>query len=152
MRVEDKINNSEMTSPLRYLFSLLKWGAFFTLMIFFLNCGLKRPKDEIGPLKEVMSRFERGVITDNRAVLDSVYSKKDINRDSLISSIFQELSPLKSKGSFSFLRRKFSVIEDKKIATVELFIGADEQKEEKIIEILLKKRKGRWEIVGQNIK
>lgn len=152
MRVEDKINNSEMTSPLQYLFSLLKWGAFFTLTLFFLNCGLKRPKDEIGPLKEVMSRFERGVITDNRAVLDSVYSKKDINRDSLISSIFQELSPLKSKGSFSFLRRKFSVIEDKKIATVELFIGADEQKEEKIIEILLKKRKGRWEIVGQNIK
>jgi len=152
MRVEDKINNGKGTSPRHYFPQLLKLVILFILVIYFLNCGLKRPKDEIGPLKEVMSKFERGVISENRAVLDSVYSKKDINRDSLISSIFQELSPLKSKGSFSFLRRKFSVIEDKKIATVELFIGADEQKEEKIIEILLKKRKGRWEIVGQNIK
>jgi hypothetical protein len=142
MRVEDKINNSEMTSPLRYLFSLLKWGTFFTLMIFFLSCGLKRPKDEIGPLKEVMSRFERGVISENTAVLDSVYSKKDIDRDSLISSLFQELSPIKSKGSFSFLRRKFSVIEDKKTATAELLIGGVEQKEEKVLEIFLKKKKG----------
>ena len=159
MRVEDKINNSAMTSPLRYLFSLLKWGAFFTLMIFFLSCGLKRPKDEIGPLKEVMSRFERGVISENRAVLDSVYSKKDINRDSLISALLLELSPLKSKGSFSFLRRKFSIIENKKIARVEFFIDREGQKsasgsvgEEKILEVFLKKKRGEWKIVGQDIK
>ncbi|MDP2960214.1 MAG: hypothetical protein Q8N71_02210 [candidate division Zixibacteria bacterium] len=155
MRVENNPGKGESASggsPLQLVSLILKWVILFTLMIFFLSCGLKRPKDEIGPLKEVMSRFERGVISENRAVLDSVYSKKGINRDSLISALFLELSPLKSKGSFSFVRRKFSVIEDKKMATVELFIGGKEQKEEKILEILLKKRKGRWEIVGQNIK
>jgi hypothetical protein len=152
MRVEDQINNGKGTSPRHYSPQLLKLVILFILVIFFLNCGLKRPTDEIGPIKEVISRFERGVINENRAVLDSVYSKKDINRDSLISSLFQKLSPIKSKGSFSFLRRKFSVIEDKKTATAELFIGGVEQKEEKVLEIFLKKKKGEWRIIGQGLK
>ncbi len=159
MRVEDQINNDNVTLPRQNLFSILKWGFFLTLILFLINCGLKRPKDEIGPLKEVISRFERGVINENRIVLDSVYSKKDINRDSLISSVLQEFSALKSKGFYSFKRRKFSIIENKIIATVELFISREDQKsasgsvgEEKILEVFLEKKRGEWKIVGQDIK
>jgi hypothetical protein len=149
----------EGTSPLQYFPGVLKWGVFFILIGFFFNCGMKRPKDEIGPLKKVISRFERGVINENRIILDSVYSKKDINRDSLISSVLQEFSALKSKGFYSFKRRKFSIIENKKIATVELFISREDQKsasgsvgEEKILEVFLEKKRDEWKIVGQDIK
>jgi hypothetical protein len=152
MKDNNIANRGEVTLSLQFISLIFKGWMLFTLVLFFFNCGLKRPADEIGPLKEVISRFERGVLDENRAVLDSVYSEKEINRDSLISSLFLKLSPLKSKGSFSFLRRKFSVIEAKKTATAALFIGGAEQNEEKVLEIFLKKKKGEWKIVGQNIK
>ena len=154
MQVKIEMSSGGVPSPLRSFFRVLKWGILFSLILLFLNCGLKKPKEEIGPLKEVMSRFERGVIYEDRAVLDSVYSKKGINKDSLISSVLEEFSTLKSSGEVKdlhFARRRFSVIESKDSARVELILGGENLKEEKILKVFLKKRRGEWRVVGQRM-
>jgi len=133
---------------------VLKWGFVFTLILIFLNCGLKKPKEEIGPLKEVMSRYERGVIYQDKAVLDSVYSKKGLNSDSLISSVLEQFSNLKSSGEIKdlhFARRRFSIIENKDSARVELILGGENLKEEKILKVFLKKIRGKWRVTGQRM-
>lgn len=133
---------------------VLKWGFVFTLMLVFLSCGLKKPKEEIGPLKEVMSRYERGVISGDKAVLDSVYSKRVLNSDSLISSVLEQFSALKSSEEIKdlhFARRRFSVIENKDSARAELFFGGEDLKEEKILKVFLKKSRGKWRVTGQSI-
>ena len=134
--------------------SVLKWGFVFTLMLVFLNCGLKKPKEEIGPLKEVMSRYERGVILEDKAVLDSVYSKKGLNSDSLISSVLEQFSALKSSGEIKnlhFARRRFSIIENKDSARVEFILGGENLKDEKILKVFLKKSRGKWRVTGQRM-
>ena len=133
---------------------IIKWGIFFVMMFSFLSCGLKKPKDEIGPLKTVISRYERGVFTQNKAVLDSVYSRKEVKRDSLISSIVIQFSSLKTSkgmGDLHFARRRFSVIENKDSANVELILGGEKLKEERVLRVYLKKKRGEWKVVGQSM-
>jgi hypothetical protein len=139
--------------PLQIYWRILISGIFFVVLFSVLSCGLKKPREEIGPVKEVMSRFERGVVYQNKAVLDSVYSSKGINRDSLISSALEQFYTLKSSGGIEdlhFARRRFSIIEDKDSARVELILGGENLKEEKILTVFLKKSRGKWRVVGQS--
>jgi hypothetical protein len=138
----------------RYKCPILIAVIILVLLLSVFSCGLKKPKEEIGPIKDVMSRFERGVVYQNKAVLDSVYSTKGINRDSLINSILEEFNALKSSGGMEdlhFARRRFSIIEGKDSARVELILGGENLKEEKILTVFLKKSRGKWRVVGQNL-
>jgi hypothetical protein len=145
---------------MRHLTSALKFTIIFILIFFFAGCKQKEKIDEIVPLKGLMGSFEKGVLSQDRVVLDSVYSTKEVNRDSLINSLLLEISDLKSSGSttggevrnLQFTRRRFSIPEGKDSARVELSLGGENLKEEKRLEVFLKKRKGEWRIVGQDIK
>jgi len=145
---------------MRYLTSAVKFTLIFILLFFFSSCKQKEKVDEIVPLKVVMGVFERGVLTQDRAVLDSAYSTRGINRDSLINSLLLEISNLESTGSatggevknLQFTRRRFSIPEGKDSARVELAIGGENVKQEKNLEVFLKKKKGEWSVVGQEIK
>ncbi len=145
---------------MRYLTSAVKFTIISILVFFFSSCKQKEKVDEIVPLKDVMGVFERGVLSQDRAVLDSVYSSRGINRDSLINSLLLEISNLKSSGSatggevknLQFTRRRFSIPEGKDSARVELTFGGENIKEEKNLEVFLKKSKGEWWVVGQDIK
>lgn len=144
---------TEGNLPLRICMRILIAGIFFMLLLSVLSCGLKKPKEEIGPIKEVASRFERGVVHQDKAVLDSVYSTKGINRDSLISSALEEFNALKSSGEMEdlhFARRRFSIIEGKDSAKVELILGGENLKEEKVLTVFLKKSWGKWRVVGHS--
>ncbi|MDH4222846.1 MAG: hypothetical protein OEV55_04815 [candidate division Zixibacteria bacterium] len=144
-------NNRIFLSLLLFIFT----GAIFFIMVFFFSgCGLKKPKEEIGPLKTVMSIFERGVANQDKAVLDSVYSKKDINSDSLIEEVLRQFLTLKTAEGIDdlhFARRRFSFIEEKDSAQVELILGGEKLKEEKVLSVFLKKRWGEWKIVAQSM-
>lgn len=145
---------------MRYLTSAVKFTLIFISVFLFSSCKQKEKVDEIVPLKGVMGVFERGVLSQDRAVLDSVYSTKEVNRDSLINSLLLEISNLKSAGSaaggevksLQFTRRRFSIPEGKDSARVELSLGGENLKEEKSLEVFMKKSKGEWRIVGQEIK
>ncbi|MCJ7459090.1 MAG: hypothetical protein MUP17_08885 [candidate division Zixibacteria bacterium] len=145
---------------MRYLTSAVKFTIISILVFFFSSCKQKEKVDEIVPLKDVMGVFERGVLTQDRAVLDSVYSTRGINRDSLINSLLLEISNLKSSGSttggevknLQFTRRRFSIPEGKDSARVELTFSGENIKGEKNLEVFLKKSKGEWKIVGLDIK
>jgi len=145
---------------MRYLTSLVKFTLIFISVFFFSSCKQKEKVDEIVPLKSVMGVFERGVLSQNKVVLDSVYSSKGVNRDSLINSLLLEISNLKSSGSatggeikkLQFTRRRFSIPEGKDSARVELTFSGENIKGEKNLEVFLKKSKGEWKIVGQDIK
>jgi len=144
---------------MRYLTSVVKFTIISILVFFFSSCKQKEKVDEIVPLKVVMGVFERGVLTQDRAVLDSAYSSRGINRDSLINSLLLEISNLKSTGSaaggevknLQFTRRRFSIPEGKDSARVELSIGGENLKEEKSLEVFLKKSKGEWWVIGQRV-
>jgi hypothetical protein len=144
---------------MRYLTSTVKFTIISILVFFFSSCKQKEKVDEIVPLKDVMGVFERGVLTQDRVVLDSVYNTRGINRDSLINSLLLEISNLKSSGSatggevknLQFTRRRFSIPEGKDSAGVELSIGGENLKEEKSLEVFLKKIKGEWKVVGQRM-
>lgn len=145
---------------MRYLTSAVKFTIISILVFFFSSCKQKEKVDEIVPLKDLMGVFERGVLAQDRAVLDSIYSSRGINRDSLINSLLLGISNLKSSGSatggevknLQFTRRRFSIPEGKDSARVELTFGGENIKEEKNLEVFLKKSKGEWWVVGQSIK
>jgi len=145
---------------MRYLTSVVKLVIISILVFFFSSCKQKEKVDEIVPLKGVMGVFERGVLSQDKVVLDSIYSTKEVNRDSLINSLLLEISNLKSTGSITggevknlqFTRRRFSIPEGKDSARVELSLGGENLKEEKSLEVFMKKSKGEWRIVGQEIK
>jgi hypothetical protein len=144
---------SERGLPLQFCWRILISVVFFVVLFLAISCGLKKPKEEIGPVKEVTSRFERGVVYQNKAVLDSVYGSKGINKDSLISSVLEQFYTLKSSGGLDdlhFARRRFSLIEDKDSVKVELILGGENLKEEKILTVYLKKSRGKWRVVGQS--
>jgi hypothetical protein len=144
---------------MRYLTSAVKFTIISILVFSFSSCKQKEKVDEIVPLKGLMGVFERGVLSQDRAVLDSVYSTKEVNRDSLINSLLLEISNLKSTGSatggevknLQFTRRRFSIPEGKDSARVELTFGGENIKGEKTLEVLLKKRKGEWKVIGQRM-
>ncbi len=143
---------SEGEMPLQFYRFVLISVIVLAVLFSALSCGLKKPKEEIGPVKEVTSRFERGVVSQNKAVLDSVYSSKGVNKDSLISSVLEKFYTLKSSDGLEdlhFGRRRFSLIEDKDSAKVELILGGENLKEEKILTVYLKKSGGKWRVVGQ---
>jgi len=145
---------------MRYFTSAVKVTIISILVFSFSSCKQKEKVDEIVPLKDVMGVFERGVLTQDRAVLDSVYSSRGINRDSLINSLLLEISNLKSSGSatggevknLQFTRRRFSIPEGMDSARVEFSIGGENIKTEKSLEVFLKKTKGEWKVIGQEIK
>ena len=145
---------------MRYFTSAVKVTIISILVFCFSSCKQKEKVDEIVPLKSLMGVFERGVLSQDRAVLDSAYSTKEINRDSLISLLLLEISNLKSSGStaggaverLQFTRRRFSIPEGKDSAKVELTFGGENIKGEKNLEVFLKKSKGEWRVVGQEIK
>lgn len=145
---------------MRYLTSLVKFTLIFISVFLFSSCKQKEKVDEIVPLKGVMGVFERGVLSQNKVVLDSVYSTKEVNRDSLINSLLLEISNLKSTGSITggevkslqFTRRRFSIPEGADSARVELTLGGENLKEEKSLEVFMKKSKGEWRVVGQSIR
>jgi hypothetical protein len=140
--------------------SALRSVTILIIIFMFAGCKEKEKVDEIVPLKGVMGVFERGVLSQDKVVLDSVYSAKGVNRDSLINSLLLEISNLKSTGSatggevknLQFTRRRFSIPEGKDSARVELSIGGENIKAEKNLEVFLKKSKGEWKVVGQEIK
>jgi len=145
---------------MRYLAFALRCVTIGFIIFFLAGCKQKEKVDEIVPLKVVMGVFERGVLTQDRAALDSVYSSRGIDRDSLINSLLLEISNLKSSGSatggeikkLQFTRRKFSIPEGADSARVELSLGGENLKKEKSLEVFLKKRKGEWKVVGQSIR
>jgi hypothetical protein len=145
---------------MRYLISALRFVTIFFIISIFAGCKQKEKVDEIIPLKGLVGVFERGVLSQNRVVLDSVYSYRGVNRDSLINSLLLEISDFKSTGSatggevkdLQFTRRRFSIPEGADSARVEFSIGGENIKTEKNLEIFLKKGKGEWKIVGQEIK
>jgi hypothetical protein len=145
---------------MRYSASALRFITILYIIFVFAGCKQKEKIDEIVPLKGLMGSFEKGVLSQDRAVLDSVYSTKEVNRDSLINSLLLEISNLKSTGSatggevknLQFIRRRFSIPEGKDSARVELSLSGENIKGEKNLEVFLKKRKGEWRIVGQGIK
>ena len=132
----------------------------FSIIFISQGCKEKEKVDEIVPLKNLMGVFERGVLTQDKIVLDSVFSTSGVNRDSLINSLLLEISSLKSTGSttrgevtnLKFTRRRFSIPEGADSARVELSLGGENVKTEKELEVFLKKRKGEWKVVGQEIK
>lgn len=140
--------------------SALRSVTILIIIFIFAGCKEKEKVDEIVPLKGVMGVFERGVLSQDKVVLDSVYSAKGVNQDSLINSLLLEISNLKSTGSatseevknLQFTRRRFSIPEGKDSARVELSIGGENIKAEKNLEVFLKKSKGEWKVVGQEIK
>jgi len=145
---------------MRNLISTLGFVAILSIIFVFVECKQEEKVDEIVPLKDVIGVFERGVLSQDKAVLDSVYSTKEVSRDSLINSLLLEISNLKSSGSttggevrnLQFTWRRFSIPEGKDSARVELSLSGENLKEEKRLEVFLKKRKGEWRVVGQDIK
>ncbi len=145
---------------MRYLDSALRFATVLFVVLVFAGCREKEKVDEIVPLKVMMGVFERGVLSQNKVVLDSVYSPTGINRDSLISSLLAEISNLRSSGSatsgevknLQFTRRRFSIPEGADSARVEFSLGGENIKAEKNLEVFLKKSKGEWKVVGQEIK
>ena len=139
---------------------VLQFVIILSIIFIFQGCKEKEKVDEIVPLKNLMGVFERGVLTQDRIVLDSVYSTSGVNRDSLINALLLEISSLKSTGSttggevnnLQFTRRRFSIPEGADSARVELSLGGENIKTEKDLEVFLKKRKGEWKVVGQEIK
>ena len=144
---------------MRYSASALRFITILYIIFVFAGCKQKEKIDEIVPLKGLMGVFERGVLSQDRAVLDSVYSTKEVNRDSLINSLLLEISNLKSSGSttggevrnLQFTRRRFSIPEGKDSARVELSLSGENIKGEKNLEVFLKKRKGEWRVVAQRM-
>lgn len=145
---------------MRYPGSVLRFVTILIVITLFAGCKEKEKVDEIVPLKSVMGVFERGVLTQNKVVLDSAYAAKGVNRDSLINSLLSEISNLKSSGSatggevknLQFTHRRFSIPEGMDSARVELSIGGENIRAEKSLEVFLKKSKGEWKVVGQEIK
>ncbi|MDP3025269.1 MAG: hypothetical protein Q8O10_07010 [candidate division Zixibacteria bacterium] len=144
---------------MRYSASALRFITILYIIFVFAGCGQREKIDEIVPIKGLMGVFERGVLSQDRVVLDSVYSTKEVNRDSLINSLLLEISNLKSSGSttggevrnLQFTRRRFSISEGKDSARVELSLSGENIKGEKNLEVFLKKRKGEWRVVAQRM-
>lgn len=144
---------------MRYLTLALRFSTILIVIFISAGCKQKEKVDEIVPLKSVMGIFERGVLSQNKVVLDSAYATRGVNRDSLVNLLLSEISNLKSTGSITggevknlqFTHRRFSIPEGMDSARVELSVGGENIKEEKNLEVFLKKSKGEWRVVGQKI-
>jgi len=120
--------------------------CFVLLMLISATLNCFRKEDEVGKLREVMGNFDRGISQNNLVVLNSVCTK------GISPKILDEIYKQKGFSQPLISERKFFIYEkEAKIS----FVLVD-QKSDTIpvlpMELLLKKKWGKWRVEGFEIK
>ncbi|MGB2981241.1 MAG: hypothetical protein WBC77_08340 [Candidatus Zixiibacteriota bacterium] len=128
-----------------YLVSALSY-LIVTLLI--CSCVGKRPDDDVGMIKQLLAKFERGVDQRSEAVIDSVVLDKKQN---ISSQILDDLDLRREFEGARIASKSFVIVGDS--AEVRLTLSLEyrtDQKEprqvEKPIKLYLNKKRGKWRI------
>ncbi|MCJ7507507.1 MAG: hypothetical protein MUO85_02100 [candidate division Zixibacteria bacterium] len=120
--------------------------CFVLLMLVFVTLNCFRKENEVPKIKEVMGKFDRGISQNNVVILDSVCTKE------ISPKILDEIYKQKGFNQPQISERKFFIYEkEAKISFV-----LKDQKSDTIpalpMELLLKKKWGKWRIESYEMK
>jgi len=130
----------------------LKVAGLSLVTLMLCACVGKKPDDDVALIKQLLTKFERGLNQRSGAVLDSIIQDK---RQNMASRLLDSLSLGKQLQGARIASKMFVIVKDS--AEVRLRLGlrlsseftTDEEKEkeiEKPLKLFLNKKKGEWKI------
>ena len=130
-----------------YLVSALSY-LIVTLLI--CSCVGKRPDDDVGMIKQLLAKFERGVDQRSEAVIDSVVLDKKQN---ISSQILDDLDLRREFEGARIASKSFVIVGDSAEVrlTLSLEYGTHQEEPrqtEKPLRLYLAKKRGIWRIVS----
>jgi hypothetical protein len=124
------------------------WCLFLILLV--CGCVGRRPDDDVALIKQLLSRFERGISQTSAVILDSVILGE---RQNTSSGLLDSLCLGEKLESARIAEKGFVILGDSAEVKLRLSLGYATQAEEpeqieKPLKLFLRKTKGKWKIQG----